>query len=243
MFNFIGRLQNKPSPTLLLQDYPLIYRAYSLNKDDRSVRWQIEAGLLTAATHEEIALYTGQQPSVVDTYAQIFYNIRPYLSAPGFVSNEVLLPAARHGLAERDYDFMFKTMAYFAGWETFKCFIECRELTPKSYHYVRSAFKANVMKLGWKASMLVNVNQFNAVELMDLCLRLEEMERNQGPAPAQAEAGVLIQALLNQCRMTIISSDTRLESDEPRVANELNPERGLRFVPTPKEGATNGQAQ
>lgn len=203
---------------VIQRDYPDLYRAWSMYKDAVGVRWLVEAGLLTDLPLEELGAYTAQTPSVIKTYVDFFFDVRDKLSARGYILSQVLYPAINRGLDQRDFDFLYKTLSYCAGWKIFTEFIDVRKLSAESEGWIKDSFRDRVLKLGWLAAHRVSVNNFNAVELIERCIDLQRLEREGGQQPAREAATILVRNLLSQCQMTMIPAGETLAADEPRAS-------------------------
>jgi hypothetical protein len=202
---------------LIQGDYPDLYRAWSMFKDLGSVRWLVEAGLLAGVPMEELGAYVGQEPSVVVAYSEFYFDVRKKLPARGYILSQVLYPAIYRGLDQRDFDFLYKTLSYCAGWKVFTEFVDVRKMSPDTEEWLKASFKDRVFKLGWLAAHRVNVNNFNAVELIEKCIDLMRLEREGDPALAKDQAVILVRNLLSQCKMTMIPASEILEPNEPRT--------------------------
>ena len=216
-WHFLNRLKSGTDYISLQHDYPDFYRSYNLYHDQTTVKWLLEAALLTTATVDDISAYLGESVESIELFSQVFYNIRPRLNARGFVLNEIMRPAVKRGISDRDYDALYKIMAFAGGWEILKDFLEYKELNPDTAQWLRGANRAQMQKLGFKAMQRVEVNQYTALELIGKWIDFEAIEREQGSGPAQSEAEAMMRALLGQCNMTIMSSKASFTADEPRV--------------------------
>jgi hypothetical protein len=210
----------------LRRDYPELSRAHALRKSDYGVRWVIEAGFLAGTPLDVLGAYTAQPVPALQAYADYFFDVRDKLPARGYILSQVLHPAINRGLDTRDFDFMYKTLSYCGGWEVFTEFIDLKRMGEKTGEWVRNSFQDRVWKLGWMAAHRVNVNNFNAVELIEKCLDLMRMEREEGKQPARDSALVLVKNLLNQCQMTMMPSAEKLSADEVRASLKYEPVPG-----------------
>lgn len=212
----------------LERDYPDLFAAHELYINPVGERWILEAGLLTDLTLAELGEYISQPEAVIKKYSEIFYNIRPRLGARGYVLNHIFMPAIRRGMNGRDFDFLYKTLAYCLGWTVFTEFIDAKAMSDGSRTLLEAAFRDRMLKLGWIAANRLEVNNFNGTAILEQCLKLQELEKDKGPTAGQAEAHLVLQALLASCKTTILPSGKDLCLDEPRV-DEL-----VAGVPYPK---------
>jgi hypothetical protein len=205
---------------LLMQDYRDLYEAYATFMDWRSERWLIEAAVCADVPSREIAEFVGLRTAVVDLYESIFFDIRPKLSARGYVLNRIFLPAVQRGLLERDHDLMYKSLAYFSGWDICREFMAGGILSEKARHWATQAISDGLLRKGYAAVQRLEVNNFNAVEVIGLCLKLKEIETVKGSSMAQDEAMKTLGQLLENCATQILPDGGLGGADEPRV-NEL----------------------
>lgn len=221
--SFLSRMRRgKTAAAYQLQrEQPDLYRAYTLSLHRESESWIIEAGLLTDVSYEELAQYIHATPEAIKLYEFYFYNVRDKLSSRGYVLNHILMPSMRGGLSQRDFDFLYKTLAYCAGWPIFKEFFELHEMDPKVEMWVHNSFRSTLLKKGWLALQRLEVNNYNALEVVDKCLELKRIEFEKGEEPARIEALELLKGLLGQCRLSILASTEPLTLDEPRAAEML----------------------
>ena len=219
-YHFLSRFLRDKNGSVerLRQEYPALSKAYELVSQQESEAWLIEAGLLTDVPLVDLAKYAGVDETVVKTYEFYFFQIRDKLESRGYVLNRVLYPAFRGGMSQRDHDFMYKTLAYCAGWSVFKEFFELHQMDPRTEMWVHNSFRSTLLKKGWIATQRLEVNNYNAVEIIDKCLELKRIEAEKGEEPARIEALELLKGLLGQCRLSILASTDPIPLDEPRAA-------------------------
>lgn len=221
--NFLSRLRRGKGAAVrgLIRDYPDLYAAYALMKHKNSESWMIEAGLLTDISYDELAQYVCCTVETVKQYEFYFYSVKDKLDSRGYMLNHVLMPAFQGGMSQRDQDFLYKTLAFTAGWPTFKEFFEMHEMNPKVEMWVHNAFRSMLLKKGFIAVNRLEINNYNAIEVIDKCLELKRIEAEKGEEPARIEALELIKGLLGQCRLSILASTEPLALNEPRAAELL----------------------
>src|ERR1035437_7159552 len=229
-----GRMQLK-------QEYPHLYAAYAVCANPQSERWLLEAGLLSQASFEAIGTFTGLDPIVIELYGQLFYDIREKRSARGYIANRILMPAAQRGMDGRDYDFFLKTISYFAGWDIMTQFVGDGELDENTQQYLSNNFVARMTKLGYIATHRLEVNNYNAVEVIEQCIKLRELEHsNKGPL-SQNETWSMMEGLLRKCATAVETGPTdrmedgniletiTCEAHEPRVLENTSVEKILAY--------------
>jgi hypothetical protein len=118
-----SRLEKIPEHTVfdkeqLFLKYPGIAYAWQLhtNTTGQNQRWLVEAHLLGRATPEQTAEFVGTEPDVVVWYEKLFFNILPYLKHEGYIINVVIGEAIHRGITDRDFDLLWKSIAYSWGY-------------------------------------------------------------------------------------------------------------------------------
>lgn len=112
----LNRCRNEWDRVELSRKRPALFWAYRLYDDENAeLKWEVEARLLAHCSDWEIGYACGLPPEVVEAYEQLFFNVRDKLRHRGYVLHCVIGPAVQRGLAERDYDLLWKLYGYFYG--------------------------------------------------------------------------------------------------------------------------------
>jgi hypothetical protein len=151
------------------------------------------------------------------------------LEARGYILNQVLMPSVGKGMHSRDFDFMYKTLAYCAGWTVFSEFIDHRNSSSDTIGYLTQNFRDSTLKLGWLATQRLNINNYNAIEVIDRCIQLMALEHDKGREIAKDTAAAMMNDLLQQCRMAILPAKEQVSACEPRVSEVMGGEKFLKF--------------
>jgi hypothetical protein len=204
----------------LSRDYPGLSGAHRLYENTNSVKWIIEAGLLTDISIEDLSKFVSQPKGVIEDYVKYFYDVRDKLDSRGYIINYVTLPAVKRGLSQRDYDFLYKTMAYCCGWDHFVSLIDNKQMDEETTKFFQTGFKQNLIRLGYLSTMRVEVNNFTATAIMDMNVKLLDLERNKNSDSLQTQAVNMLGEVLSNCKMAIMPSAKALMVHEPR-ADEL----------------------
>jgi hypothetical protein len=244
-YRFMKRMMRAGPSALprLQRDYPTFYITYDLHAKIQSVGWLIEAALLTEASMEQIGLYVGQPEDVVRLYADIFYNVRPKLNNRGYVLNQIMFPAVYRGMDGRDFDFLYKILGFCAGWEVLREFLEAKEMDPNAEAWLVGSTNSRLKKLTWIAAHRIDVNQYNAIDIISKGLELQTMERDQGGSVAQQQGVEAMKSLLQHCKMTIMPIDAEPTLVEPRVMT-VPGRPALHYgdpIPVPTKGDQHGE--
>lgn len=111
------RAGNNPEKmyALMLRDSGLFW-AHSLWLDDKApTRWTIEARIIAGETNAEIAQKLGTEEDVIAAYADVFFDVRDKLANLDYVIGVILSDAVTRGLQERQYDLLWKMVAFQGG--------------------------------------------------------------------------------------------------------------------------------
>ncbi len=192
----LGRMQMRG-------DYPDLCAAYTLFANPQSERWLIEAGLLSDASFEKIGEFVGAPAEVVELYGVLFYDIRDKRSARGYIANRILTPAAQRGMDGRDYDFFLKTLSYFAGWSAMTEFVGDGDLSEDTQSMLNQNFHNRMLKLGYLATHRLDVNNYNAIEVIEQCVKLRELESAKRGPLSQNETWSMMESLLRKCATSV----------------------------------------
>ena len=82
--------------------YAALEAALALHEDDSPRQWEVRARLLAGQSDDEIAVRCKLQPSVVEWYATLFYDIRPRLEATDWLVANVLRFGGTAGFRNSD---------------------------------------------------------------------------------------------------------------------------------------------
>jgi hypothetical protein len=101
---------------LLASRYPAVAGAHQVFAAAGSLRRaELEARLLASQADEVIAGRCGLTPEVVGAYHDLFYAVRPCLSAQGYITSMAIGPKVHFGLTAGDHDILLKLFGYFEG--------------------------------------------------------------------------------------------------------------------------------
>jgi len=95
---------------------PEIFWAHHIwQSSNAMLRWQVEALCLAKESDFDIGYECGLAPEIVQTYMDLFFDVREKLCHPGYIRTCVLGPAVPRGLSEREYDLLWKMYGYWLG--------------------------------------------------------------------------------------------------------------------------------
>ena len=95
---------------------PHVYEAWSIRQHkNRNTRWEMEARILSGEPFEEIARKLATSCEAVTAYEQYFFNVTDRMAAPGYLTHQVFGESLQAGLAERNFDLLWKAIGYWCG--------------------------------------------------------------------------------------------------------------------------------
>ena len=206
---------------LMLRDEPLFWAHSMWRNDKEPMRWTVEARVIAGETDEEIAEKLGVETAVVQAYNDIFFNVREKLNNFDYVVNVMFNDAVTRGLQERQYDLLWKMVAYQGGTHALNAilgrFISIPK--PRSADEVAGFFQDSAINsVKYKAAlatMTVPVNTHTQLQLIDSFVKYIEVERTTDNA-TKAQHSIIdnIGAMLRSMPLKI---GTKLESKEAKV--------------------------
>lgn len=114
----LARCRSDEDRLIALDACPALYEAHALyaaEDDAPEPRWELEARLLARESFDSISRKMGLSHEVIRTYEHCFFDVISRLDSPSLIVHTVIGRAVQTGLAERDYDMLWKLMGYLAG--------------------------------------------------------------------------------------------------------------------------------
>lgn len=169
----------------LIERDPNLFWAHNIwTKDKAPTRWAIEARVLAGQTDEEIAHRAATSPDIISAYVNVFFDVRGVLDRDDYVLNVILAEAVARGVQERQYDLLWKLLAYRGGPHVLDASINrfAKTETPKDENAVSGFFQEfaiNTMKYKAAiAALTVQANTHTQMQLIDSFVKYVEIEKN-----------------------------------------------------------------
>jgi hypothetical protein len=186
----VERAINKPDAlyAAMLRD-PDMFWAHAIWAEDKNqTRWALEARVLAQETDEEIAEKIGTTPGVINTFINVFFDVRQKLRHMDYVQTVILGDAVTRGLQERHYDLLWKMMGLQGGPHTLDAVINRGPAItkPNSADEVNTFlqdFAISTMKYkAALAAVTIPVNTHTQLPLIESFVKYVEIERNSDNA-------------------------------------------------------------
>ncbi len=205
----------------LKQDYPDIYAANHAYEGESEDRWVLEASLCTEVTHERITKdCIIEEPDAVNAYAQLFFDVRPYLASHMYIRMHILQPALRNRSTEAGSpDFALKFVALKADYEILQDNLDFIIDSPESNRIFMLAKNNKTQQLGTEAVFALPLNKYNALEILDRADALDAIRKGEGENMQEMTASaieLLITSIEFSRRLPDDANDITLDGLEPR---------------------------
>jgi len=177
---------------LLLEADEDCFYAWQMSQDDSEFRFEVEARVLTGQTTAEIAEDIDASPELVQWYEDWFFDVRPKLHLPSYITQVVFGRSIQAGLSDRQYDLLWKIYAYWGGPWALEAIMYrfARPKKPETVEQADSFFRDDSSRtLAIKASVAMRtmpVSWQTQEPIMNLYFRMQEMERSAGEGSSQA---------------------------------------------------------
>jgi len=112
----LNRANSQSDMNALLASYPALYTAWTIyDNPAREKKGELEARILSQEPFDLIAAKLNLSEEAVAAYEMYFFNVTDLLSAPGYVTHQIFGKAVHAGLAEHQYDLLWKMYGYWCG--------------------------------------------------------------------------------------------------------------------------------
>lgn len=176
---------NKPDALYRLIQYDReLFWAHNMWLDDKApMRYAIEARILAGESDEQIAKRIGTDAGVIQAYAEVFFEVRGLMDNWDYVVNVIMADAVSRGVAERQYDLLWKMFAFYGGSHVLDAVISRFTILPKPDKPEDVAgffqdFAVNTMKhKAAVAALTVPVNTHTQLPIIESFVKYTEIEK------------------------------------------------------------------
>jgi len=180
-----------------LDAFPDLYEAYMLyDASDTATenKWELEARILARELVAGISRKLGVSEKVMDIYGRIFFDVKDRLDAPSLITHTVIGRGVQTGLAEREYDCLWKLFGYWCGPAVLDMFVykfnsPQHASTPDSARSSLRDFTKDTVELKGAVTMLTTPVNWQSRELiMNLWKDLMTIEVQAGASGTGGES-------------------------------------------------------
>jgi len=197
---------------------PVYGEAFSYKLENDRKRCAMEAFLTCAdQTIEQIANYFGTTPSVVETYAALFYDVRDKLKQPGYIFANILSGGQELPDNGNHPHYAWKLIALFGGVQMVRAMWECRPVD----NYVKDFFEnlgESRLAIGFgMGNYFRPINKFSASDMSYQYLKNKEIVTK-----AQMFGGADQSSRIMNDMLTNMLSNARFDYPESQTLNLID---------------------
>lgn len=205
--------------------WPDIFDAEKLhaNTNGSGLRWIVEAAIVADRDPQEIGDYIAVDPRTIETYEQLFFDVRHLLKNRGWVHGAIIYPAHKHGVSNTNPDQLWKVLAFVLDWEIVKAFWDFGSVPVPQLNRINSALRGKVSMNGLMAALQTKTNQFNALDITEQAVELIKHDETTGSMLAKDQNQSAFSQMLHSIEIRMISAHEQVSRFEPRRQSVLPP--------------------
>jgi len=185
--------------TQLMNSWPVLYEAWVIYQDTEAItiKGEIEARILAKEPFADIARKATVSEDAVTAYELYFFNVADRLEAPSYITHQVFGKSVQAGLAERDYDLLWKMYGYWCGPMVLDALIfkfnnPSRPETAESVSALWGDDFSESVRMNTAIMMRQKTTEWeHQVEVGNLYLRMLEIERSAGSGGGIGQEAIL----------------------------------------------------
>lgn len=216
----------------LMKKFPALMRAYMYYANPNTMKWLIEASMMTTEPRDVLLKFLGIDDLVYTRYQQFFMDISHKIDTPAYVYTHIIKQIGSGQMVPSDQDYLYKILAYQYGWKVLTEYISFGKLSDETSTLLVEAANSNMVKHYNSATRALVVHQHNALEVIQTYHEAQEAEEAGDVETSKNVVNSLVENLLGSCKMSIIKSTEQVSADEPRI---FEPDKGftIRMNPLP----------
>jgi hypothetical protein len=196
----------------LCEDYPTEANVFALRNAEPTLRFGVEAYLLTELSLEEIQAMTCLSPETLQLYMDIYYNIMPIQGNILLLTSWLFGSALAGTFVVSDIDRYWKAVALFGGAEMLRTQITYGKLSPKEESQLSEWIRGHGLRSTVRAVATEPVNTYNSSNIMlrhndgqRVDMERTRMERDLG-AKTDRDITDYLAGVLGAMRISLMSS-------------------------------------
>jgi hypothetical protein len=212
----------------LSERYPDLYWAHEMNTSSDEgtefMRWEIEARLLANQPFDQVAERTGCTEATIVAYHELYFCVRPKLSATSYIVHKVIGPSVHRGLTSNEPDVLWKLYGYFGGSYVINAVVDKFTSPAKAQRdedvpaFVEDSTLGNIKRSAMIASHTMPINSFTQAQILEQWMKLREIEASS-EAAQQGQATIL--SNLEACFQVMPFSVGKKSADVVREQDQL----------------------
>lgn len=243
----LNRCRSETDHLAALDAAPALYDAYTLYRAEdvpSAHRWELEARILAREPVAAIGSKLGLTAATVEMYERVFFDVISRLQHASLIMHTVIGQAAQTGLAEREYDGLWKLLGFTGGPAVLdavihKCNSPARPLSPEDVNrFYTASVKHQINEKAFIALHGMPVTWQTYEHIYGMWLKLLEVEAATGQAGMNAAMLVEgLQVLVNSMEFKRQNEQNTLALPAPAAAIEAT---GVRLRASELAALTSG---
>lgn len=203
--------------------YPALYQAHELftTEEQKYVRAELEARLLTQDSLEYIAKRVIMMPEAVYWYEHLFYNVTDRLNNRGYILHRAIGAQVHEGYTERDIALIWKVFAFGGGGWVIDLVMDRMGsgVLPTSHEgakaYLHEAFRHILAVKNLISASTLPVNSHTGPLFMEVAAKYREIDANAGKSGGEGGVAENLKAMFKAIGWTIGESSIRVSPSDP----------------------------
>jgi len=198
--------------TLAFRDPDLYwsYRIYQGQHEFIAIRAELEARILAGDTDENIGKKCHLSPGGLRAYRELFFDVADRLECSACILHVIIGTALYRGYREQDINVFWKYYGYTYGVPVLEALItqvitpERAESSDDVARILQADCDSNILRKAAAASRTIRVNDFNAIDILNLVQKAKEIDKlagGSGPNVGVDTAG--LERILESVRFAI----------------------------------------
>ena len=196
------------------------HTAYEIYLNRPTLRYAIEALITSGVSAAEISAEVGCAESVVETYEDVYFDVRDRLGNELYVLDALLAPMYTLGTSGKDYDFLWKALGYYCGSEVLRSFWTISEPTEDLSIKLRALLMARLQKQSLQASFSRAPAAHNTSEIimdMNSVMAADSKARADNPDASNDSKNIVANELTDLIQSVGISLRPFTEADSDKL--------------------------
>lgn len=187
-------------------------------KDTNSAKYEIEARLLANESFISIADRLSTSEEVIRWYELAFFNVLDRLKSSSYILHQVMGPAVYRGVADRNFDVLWKLYGYFYG----PAVLDALITTCSDPHLIEQASdvdnffiedtRSSMRRKSALAARTLPINSYTQISIVELHAKMLEIEQNNSNDSGASTIISNIGAMMNALPLSVgkINESTKL---------------------------------
>lgn len=150
----------------LAGEYPVTRAAYDCFVNRPQHKWALDGLLLAGATDEQVAVAIFADPSIVKTYHDLFFWVRPGLQHPAWISSTLFGGMPHRSAHAHDHYGLALRLAWLGGVDTFLQVIDRQPATSQMTKLLRELASSTLLKNSVETAFTIGSRGDQAAEIM-----------------------------------------------------------------------------